>query len=75
MYDEVTRRYLAPLNSHASPSNRNLDPAVYGYNRNKPVVKNGRLIINPQWEWAGGGFWSTPTDLTRRRRRCTVGTS
>jgi len=66
MYDEVTRRFLKPLKlDHTSPAIRNLDPAVYGYHENKPVVKNGLLIINPQWEYGGGGFWSTPTDLAR----------
>jgi hypothetical protein len=66
MYDEVTRRFLEPLKLvHTTPSNKNIDPPVYGFYENKPVVKNGRLMINPQWEWAGGGFWSTPSDLAR----------
>jgi D-alanyl-D-alanine carboxypeptidase len=66
MYDEVTARFLKPLRlDHTMPANKNLDPAVYGYYENQPVVKKGRLIVNPQWEWAGGGFWSTPTDLAR----------
>ena len=69
MYDEVTRRFLKPLHlDHTSPSNKNLDPAVHGFYDNTPVVKKGRLIINPQWEWAGGGFWSTPEDLARWAR-------
>jgi D-alanyl-D-alanine carboxypeptidase len=66
MYDEVARRFLMPQKlEQTSPSNRNLDPAVHGFYEGQPVVKNGRLMINPQWEWAGGGFYSTPTDLVR----------
>lgn len=66
MYDEVSTRFLKPLKlEHTTPSNKNLDPAVHGFYAGKPVVKRGKLMINPQWEWAGGGFWSTPLDLAR----------
>jgi D-alanyl-D-alanine carboxypeptidase len=75
MYDEIATRFLKPLKLDlTSPANKNLDPDVYGYYENKPVVKNGRLMINPQWEWAGGGFWSTPTDLARWARALYSGT-
>jgi hypothetical protein len=66
MYDEVATRFLSPLKlEHTTPANKNLDPAVHGFNDGKPVVKRGKLIMNPQWEWAGGGFWSTPLDLAK----------
>jgi len=66
MYDEVATRFLSPFKlEHTTPANKNLDPAVHGFNDGKPVVKRGKLIINPQWEWAGGGFWSTPLDLAK----------
>jgi D-alanyl-D-alanine carboxypeptidase len=29
------------------------------------MVKNGRFAINPQFEWAGGGFAATSADLAR----------
>lgn len=29
------------------------------------VLEQGRLIYNPQFEWGGGGFYSTPLDLVR----------
>jgi D-alanyl-D-alanine carboxypeptidase len=66
MYSQVADRFLEPLKlDHTTPSNKNIDPVVHGFYENESVVKNGRLIINPQWEWAGGGFYSTPTDLSR----------
>lgn len=30
-----------------------------------PVVENGRFIVNPQFEWTGGGFAGTAVDLAR----------
>jgi D-alanyl-D-alanine carboxypeptidase len=42
-----------------------LQDVVNGYLSNKPVIVNGRFTINPQWEWAGGGFASTAEDLSR----------
>jgi D-alanyl-D-alanine carboxypeptidase len=66
MYAGVSRRFLVPLKlENTTPSNKSVDPVVHGFYENKPVVQNGRLFINPQWEWAGGGFYSTPTDLAR----------
>ena len=29
------------------------------------VIENGRFVFNPQFEWAGGGFASTPEALAR----------
>ena len=48
------------------PSNALVLPEVSnGYVDGKPVIVNGRFTINPQWEWAGGGFASTAEDLSR----------
>jgi len=48
------------------PSNALTLPEVSnGYVNSKPVIINGRFTINPQWEWAGGGFASTAEDLSR----------
>ena len=64
LYDEVSRRLLKPLGlSHTYPTNNNAAPIVSGYFQNKPVIKNQKYLINPQWEWAGGGFGSTVADL------------
>lgn len=66
MYQEVADRFLKPLKlDHTAPSNKNGLPAVYGYYEGQPVVKDGHILINPQWEWAGGGFTSTSEDLAR----------
>ena len=64
LYDEVSQRLLKPLGlSHTYPTNTNATPIVSGYFQNKPVIKNQAYLINPQWEWAGGGFGSTVGDL------------
>jgi len=48
------------------PSNALVLPEVSnGYINDEPVIVNGRFTINPQWEWAGGGFASTAEDLSR----------
>ena len=75
MYDEVIDRFLKPLKlDHTFPSDKNVEPAVYGYYENKPDVKDRHLIINPQWEWAGGGFTSTAEDLARWAKNLYAGT-
>lgn len=67
LYDEITRRFLKPLNLNQTiPSNnRALLQVVNGYFQNKPIIVKGKFYINPQWEWAGGGFASTAEDLAR----------
>lgn len=48
------------------PSNALMLPdVVNGYMRGKPIVVNGKFTVNPQWEWAGGGYASTAEDLSR----------
>jgi D-alanyl-D-alanine carboxypeptidase len=67
LYDEITERILKPLKlSQTFPSNKNILPQVAnGYFQNKPIIVNGKFTVNPQWEWAGGGFASTAGDLAR----------
>ena len=64
LYDEISRRLLKPLGLvHTYPTNTNATPVVSGYFQNKSVIKNEKYYINPQWEWAGGGFGSNVGDL------------
>lgn len=73
-YDEVRRRVLEPLGlSNTVPSDRpDIPGIVQGYaGSSNPfggfpeMVRDGRLVLNPQFEWAGGGFASTAEDLAR----------
>jgi len=72
--DQIRRRVLQPLAlAHTVPSDRREIPGVaQGYaGPNNPfgpfdaVLVNGRFVVNPQFEWAGGGYASTADDLAR----------
>ena len=72
--DEIRRRVLQPLAlARTVPSDRREVPGVaQGYaGANNPfgpfdaVIVNGRFVLNPQFEWAGGGYASTADDLAR----------
>lgn len=67
LYEEISERLLKPLKLEQTiPSNSLTLPGVAnGYLKEKPVIVGGRFTINPQWEWAGGGFASTAEDLAR----------
>lgn len=67
LYELVAERILKPLRLDATiPSDATTLPGVAnGYFKGKPVIVGGRFTINPQWEWAGGGFASTAEDLAR----------
>lgn len=67
LYELVAERILRPLRLDATiPSDAPSLPGVAnGYFKGKPVIVGGRFTINPQWEWAGGGFASTVEDLAR----------
>jgi len=72
IYDEIDRRLLGPLDlDDTVPSDR---PDVLGiangyagpgnpFGSFDDTVDDGRLVFNPQFEWAGGGFASTAEDL------------
>ncbi len=71
-YDEIQRRLLDPLDLEDTvPSD---SPDVRGLVQGYPgpanpfggyteMLEDGRLVINPQFEWGGGGFASTTRDL------------
>jgi D-alanyl-D-alanine carboxypeptidase len=70
---EIERRLLKPLGLRDTiPSDRQRLPGlVPGYaGANNPfggdaMMKNGALTLNPQFEWAGGGYATTAADLAR----------
>jgi D-alanyl-D-alanine carboxypeptidase len=73
-YDEMRRRILEPLELHNTiPSDsRNIPGLVQGYaGVDNPfgvpdaVLVDGEFVINPQFEWTGGGVASTSEDLAR----------
>jgi len=73
-YDELRRRLLGPLAlRNTIPSDRPELPGVangYAGRRNElggfdATLAGGRLAINPQLEWTGGGLASTADDLAR----------
>jgi D-alanyl-D-alanine carboxypeptidase len=73
-YDLAKTRVLDPLKlADTRPSDRpKIKGLVQGYaGANNPfggkdaVLENGKFIINPQFEWTGGGYASTTADLAR----------
>ena len=74
LFDEVTRRFLKPLKlDHTLPQQGRVIPGlVNGYSSftnlagpQGAMIIGGKFTINPQAEWAGGGFASTAEDLAR----------
>jgi len=74
LYEEIEDRVLEPLDfDDTVPSDRPEVPGlVQGYagpgndfGGFDAMVIDGRLAINPQFEWAGGGMASTTGDLAR----------
>lgn len=73
-YDLVQQRILKPLKlKNTVPSDsRKIRGLIQGYAGAKnpfggkdAVLENGKFIINPQFEWTGGGIASTTEDLAR----------
>ncbi len=73
-YDLIRDRFLTPFNlKGAVPSTgRRIPGLVQGYvGPGDPilpageVMKDGVMVINPQLEWAGGGFATNAVDLAR----------
>ncbi|HEX8392810.1 MAG TPA: serine hydrolase domain-containing protein [Longimicrobium sp.] len=72
--DEIRARVLRPLRLAGTvPSDR---PRIAGLSQGyagprnpfggrDAMVQNGALVINPQFEWAGGGYATTAHDLAR----------
>ncbi len=74
LYTEVTQRFLKPLRlDHIVPQESRIIPGVVnGYSSfgmlagpKGAMIVDGKFTINPQVEWAGGGFASTAEDLAR----------
>ena len=74
LYDEADRRLLKPLKlTDTIPQDGpRLKGVVQGYaGPNNPfggtdaMIVNGKFVINPQFEWTGGGYVSTAQDLAR----------
>ena len=74
LYDEVQRRFLKPLSlTRVQPTtSRRVPGLVPGYaGASDPlglpdeVMANGVFVINPQFEWTGGGYATSARDLAR----------
>jgi D-alanyl-D-alanine carboxypeptidase len=73
-YDLVTKRILKPLKFKRTfpQDKRVLKGLIQGYagegnefTGKDKVLENGKFIINPQFEWTGGGMVSNSEDLAR----------
>lgn len=73
-YKKIQQTVLTPnaLKSTEPSTKRKLDNQVVGisgpqspFGITGPVLVNGQMLINPQMEWAGGGFISNTPDLAR----------
>jgi D-alanyl-D-alanine carboxypeptidase len=73
-YRELARRILTPLGLRETvPSDRRKIPNLaQGYaGKDNPfggtdaMLQGGEMVINPQFEWTGGGMASTAADLAR----------
>lgn len=73
-YDEANKRLIKPLKlTNTIPQDGlKLKGVIQGYaGANNPfggkdeMIANGKFIINPQFEWTGGGWATTAEDLAR----------
>ncbi len=74
-YDLVIQQILKPnkLNNTFPSDKRELKGLAQGYagaqnefgGKDKVVGEDGKFIINPQFEWTGGGIYSTTDDLAK----------
>ena len=82
-YEMIQERFLSPLGlAETVPSDsRTISGLIQGYagpqnpfgGTDEVLLPDGRFVINPQFEWAGGGFASTPRDLARWARALYTG--
>lgn len=61
-----SRRIPGLIQGYAGPDN------PFG-GTDEVILPDGRFVINPQFEWAGGGFASTPSDLVKWARALYTG--
>jgi D-alanyl-D-alanine carboxypeptidase len=73
-YDLIQKQILDPLRlSDTIPSTSRVLPGlITGYSMHDGpfgfegrTIYQGKFVLNPQFEWAGGGFLSTSSDLAR----------
>jgi D-alanyl-D-alanine carboxypeptidase len=72
-YGAISTRFLAPLGlADTGPADQPTLAGLAvgfegrsGFLGQRRVLEQGRLVYNPQFEWGGGGFYSTPIDLVR----------
>jgi len=82
-YDLIQSQLLDPLglNNTVPSKSREIPGLIQGYagpqnpfgGTDEVLLEDGRFVINPQFEWAGGGFASTPEDLARWARALYTG--
>jgi len=82
-YDLIQERILDPLSlrNTVPSSSRTIPGLIQGYagpanafgGTDEVILPDGRFVINPQFEWAGGGFASTTEDLARWARALYTG--
>jgi len=82
-YDLIQELFLDPLGlENTVPSDsRTIPGLIQGYagpdnpfgGTDEVLLPDGRFVINPQFEWAGGGFASTPSDLAEWARALYTG--
>ena len=74
VYDEVRKRFLEPLKlTRVVPTtSRRIPGLVQGYAGPRDplglpdqVISNGQFVVNPQFEWTGGGYATSALDLAR----------
>ena len=74
LYDLIQKQILSPLHlSDTIPSTSRVLPGlITGYSMHDGpfgfegrTIYQGKFVLNPQFEWAGGGFLSTSSDLAR----------
>jgi D-alanyl-D-alanine carboxypeptidase len=74
VYEQVRTHFLQPLQlAHVVPStSRRIAGLVRGYAGPRDplglpddVTPNGEFVVNPQFEWTGGGYATSPLDLAR----------
>jgi D-alanyl-D-alanine carboxypeptidase len=74
VYDEVRRRFLEPLKlTRVVPTtSRRIPGLVPGYAGARDplglpdeVLHDGQFVVNPQFEWTGGGYATSARDLAR----------
>ena len=74
LYAQIRRRILEPhgLRNTVPSDRRSVPGVVQGYaGANNPfggtdaMITDGRMAVNPQMEWAGGGFATTAAELAR----------